>query len=84
MVTAIPMPFRFFGLSFYDLLADVQQMSTTIMRQTLDNMYLQNAARTVVVDGQANLDDLLTSRPGGIIRVKSRQMPLRQCRLPIS
>ena len=26
MVTAIPMPFRFFGLSFYDLLADVQQM----------------------------------------------------------
>jgi hypothetical protein len=71
MVTAIPMPFRFFGLSFYDLLADVQQMSTTIMRQTLDNMYLQNAARTVVVDGQANLDDLLTSRPGGIVRVKS-------------
>ena len=71
MVTAIPMPFRFFGLSFYDLLADVQQMSTTIMRQTLDNMYLQNAARTVVVDGQANLDDLLTSRPGGIVRVKN-------------
>ena len=71
MVTAIPMPFRFFGLSFYDLLADVQQMSTTIMRQTLENMYLQNAARTVVVDGQANLDDLLTSRPGGIVRVKN-------------
>ena len=71
MVTAIPMPFRFFGLSFYDLLADVQQMSTTIMRQTLDNMYLQNAAGTVVVDGQANLDDLLTSRPGGIVRVKN-------------
>ena len=71
MVTAIPMPFRFFGLSFYDLLADVQQVSTTVTRQLLDNMYLQNSARTVVVDGQANLDDLLTSRPGGIIRVKS-------------
>ena len=71
MVTAIPMPFRFFGLSFYDLLADVQQVSTTVTRQLLDNMYLQNAARTVVVDGQANLDDLLTSRPGGIIRVKN-------------
>ncbi len=71
MVCALPMPFRFFGLSFYDLLADVQQMSTTILRQTLDNMYLQNAARTVVVDGQANLDDLLTTRPGGIVRVKN-------------
>jgi len=71
MCVAIPMPFRFFGLSMYDLLADVQNMSTSIMRNTLDNMYFQNNARTVVVDGQANLDDLLTSRAGGIVRVKS-------------
>ena len=71
MCVAIPMPFRFFGLSMYDLLADVQMMSTAIMRQTLDNMYTLGNARTVVVDGQANLDDLLTSRPGGIVRVKS-------------
>ena len=71
MCVAIPMPFRFFGLSMYDLLADVQLMSTSIMRQTLDNMYMQNAGRTIVVDGQANLDDLLTTRPGSIVRVKS-------------
>ena len=71
MCVAIPMPFRFFGLSMYDLLADVQNMSTAIMRNTLDNMYYQNNARTIVVDGQANLDDLLTSRAGGIVRVKS-------------
>ena len=71
MCVAIPMPFRFFGLSMYDLLADVQLMSTSIMRQTLDNMYMQNSARTIVVDGQANLDDLLTTRPGSIVRVKS-------------
>ena len=31
----------------------------------------KNNARTVVVDGQANIDDLLTSRAGGIVRVKS-------------
>lgn len=71
MCVAIPMPFRFFGLSMYDLLADVQNMSTAITRQTLDNMYLQNNARTMVVDGQANLDDILTNRVGGIVRVKS-------------
>jgi hypothetical protein len=71
MVCAIPMPFRFFGLSFYDLLADLQLVKTTILRNTLDNMYFQNNARTIVVDGQANLDDLLTSRAGGIVRVKS-------------
>lgn len=46
-------------------------MSTAITRQTLDNMYLQNNARTMVVDGQANLDDILTNRVGGIVRVKS-------------
>ena len=68
---AIPMPHRFFGLSFYDLLADVQLTHTAILRNTLDNMYFQNNARTIVVDGQANLDDLLTSRAGGIVRVKS-------------
>ena len=71
MCVAIPMPFRFFGLSMYDLLADVQMMSTTIMRNTLDNMYTLGNGRTIVVDGQANLDDLLTARAGGVVRVKS-------------
>ena len=70
-VTAIPMPHRFYGLSIYDLIGDVQEIKTTLLRQTLNNAYLQNNARTVVVDGQANIDDLLTSRAGGIVRVKS-------------
>ena len=65
------MPHRFFGLSLTDLTADLQLIKTTVLRQTLDNMYLQNNARTIVTDGQVNLDDLLTSRPGGIVRVKS-------------
>ena len=71
MVTAIPMPHRFFGLSIYDLIGDVQEIKTTLLRQTLNNAYLQNNARTVVVDGQANIDDILNSRAGGIVRVKS-------------
>lgn len=71
MVTAIPMPHRFFGLSIYDLIGDIQEIKTTLLRQTLNNAYLQNNSRTVVVDGQANIDDLLNSRAGGIIRVKS-------------
>jgi hypothetical protein len=70
-VTAIPMPHRFYGLSIYDLIGDIQEIKTTLLRQTLNNAYLQNNARTVVVDGQANIDDLLTSRAGGIVRVKS-------------
>tara|TARA_Y100000310_G_scaffold342607_1_gene446526 strand:+ start:21 stop:899 length:879 start_codon:yes stop_codon:yes gene_type:complete len=37
----------------------------------MDNMYNQNYGRYAVLEGQANLDDLLTQRPGGVVRVKS-------------
>jgi hypothetical protein len=70
MVTPIPMPHLFFGMSVADLVMDLQLIKSTVLRQTMDNMYLQNNARNVVIDGQVNLDDLITSRPGGIIRVK--------------
>ena len=41
-------------------------------------MYSQNFGRYAVLEGQANLDDLLTQRPGGVVRVKSPNaiMPL--------
>ena len=37
----------------------------------MDNMYNQNFGRYAVIEGQANLDDLLTQRPGGVVRVKA-------------
>jgi hypothetical protein len=40
------------------------------MRQMLDNMYLTNNNRVAVQDGQVSMDDLLTNRPGGIVRTK--------------
>ena len=71
MAVALPMPHRFFGLSQYDLIGDIQQVKTTLLRQILNNAYLQNNSRLVVQDSMANIDDLLVSRPGGIVRVKS-------------
>ena len=50
---------------------DIQLIKSTLMRQTLDNLYLTNNARVGVVDGQVNLDDMLNATPGGIIRVKN-------------
>tara|TARA_R100001082_G_scaffold109732_1_gene87598 strand:- start:3039 stop:5066 length:2028 start_codon:yes stop_codon:yes gene_type:complete len=70
MVTPIPMPHLFFGMSVADLVMDLQLMKSTVLRQTMDNMYLQNNARHLVIDGQVQLDDLITSRPGGIVRTK--------------
>jgi hypothetical protein len=70
-VCPIPMPHKFFGHSLADRVSDIQKIKTTITRQMLDNLYLSNNARMAVVDGQVNLDDMLTVTPGGIVRVKN-------------
>jgi hypothetical protein len=72
-ICPIPIPHKFYGQSLADRTIDLQLIKTTITRQMLDNLYLTNNARVTVVDGQANLDDLLTSTPGGVIRVKNPQ-----------
>ena len=69
-LTPIPMPHRFYGRSVSELVEDVQLIKSTVMRQLLDNMYLTNNNRVAIMDGQVNLDDLLTSRPGGVVRTK--------------
>lgn len=72
-ICPIPMPHKFFGHSLADRTMDLQLIKSTIMRQILDNLYLTNNARVMAVDGQVNLDDLLTVTPGGVVRVKSPQ-----------
>ena len=69
-VTPIPMPHRFYGRSVAELVEDIQLMKSTVMRQLLDNMYLTNNNRVAIMDGMVNMDDLLTTRPGGVVRTK--------------
>ena len=80
-LTPIIVPHRFYGRSVSELVEDIQLIKSTVMRQVLDNMYLTNNNRVAVMDGQVNLDDLLTNRPGGIVRTKSApsqvMMPLQ-------
>ena len=64
------MPHRFYGRSVSELIEDIQIIKSTVMRQMLDNMYLTNNNRIAVQDGQVAIDDLLTNRPGGIVRTK--------------
>jgi len=77
-MTPIKIPHKFYGLSVADLVMPLQEIKSTLMRNLLDNAYNQNFGRYAVLEGQANLDDLLTQRPGGIVRVKSPNavMPL--------
>lgn len=67
---SIPLAHRFFGLSPADLAIEHQKIKTSLLRANLDNIYLQVNGRTFAVEGQVNLDDLLNSRPGGMVRIK--------------
>jgi len=73
-ITPIPMPHKFIGLSIADQVSDLQLIRSTLLRQMLDNMYLVNNGRYEVVEGAVEIDDLLTSRPGGVVRVTAPGM----------
>lgn len=81
-LTPIPMPHCFYGLSIADLVMDLQLIKSTILRQILDNLYLSNNGRHVISD-QVNLDDMMTSRPGGIVRLKSGAVPSQGHVMPL-
>lgn len=66
-IVSNPLPHRHPGLSVADVTSDIQAIKTAILRQGLDNLYLANNARMFASD-KINLDDLLVSRPGGLIR----------------
>ena len=75
IATASPIinPHRWDGESSAEEVSDIQKTHTELMRQTLNSTYLANMPRTkVLTDANwtpyANIDDLLDSRPGGIIR----------------
>jgi len=67
----IPIPHKFFGQSLADRAMDLQLIKSTVTRQMLDNLYLTNNYRVGAVEGQVNMDDLLTSTAGGVIRIKN-------------
>lgn len=69
-LSPILMPHKLAGLSIVDLVKDLQHIKSTLTRQILDSLYLANNPRTWAVDNMVNLDDLLTNRPGGVVRVK--------------
>lgn len=69
-LTPVPMPHKLFGRSVADQTMDIQQIKSAMIRGLLNSIYLQNAPRMGMIDGQVNLDDLLDVRPGGVVRMK--------------
>ena len=65
-----PEPHAFFGTSLVDLVMHDQDAATSMLRGVLDNVALTNNPALQIVDGQANIDDLLNNEIGRIVRVK--------------
>jgi len=64
----IPMPHRHVGLSYADIVLDLERIKTRLLRNALDAQYLSIHGRFAVSD-RVNLDDMLVSRAGGLVRV---------------
>ncbi len=72
-MTPVIMTHRFFGRSIADIVMEIQRIKTALLRAALDNAYLANNPRVEVAEshsGDNTLDDLLISRPGGLVRTK--------------
>lgn len=67
-LTPIIFPHRHVGVSMFDLLKDLQEIKSMMLRGLIDSVYLANNGRTAVNADRVVLEDLLVSRPGGIIR----------------
>ena len=69
-----PEPHTVIGASVADQVMDLQLIKSSIMRNTLDSLAQVIHPRTVVVEGQVNLDDVMNTETGSIIRARAPGM----------
>ncbi|MDQ5881859.1 MAG: hypothetical protein QG616_1691, partial [Pseudomonadota bacterium] len=73
-MTPQPMPHRHIGMSIAETVLDIQDVKTAVKRGGLDNLYLANSPRSLI-SSRVSLDDMLDSRPGGVVRMLDDSMP---------
>jgi hypothetical protein len=66
---AILMPHKYRGISLFDRLKEIQDTKTPIIRSMVNGTALAANPRLGVITGEVNMDDLMTSRTGGIVRM---------------
>lgn len=69
-----PTPHMVIGESISDQIMDLQIIKTNVVRNTLDSLAQVIHPRTVVVEGQVNMDDVMNVETGGIIRARQAGM----------
>lgn len=68
--TPIILSHKYNGLSMADQVMDLQEIKSQLFRNMLDNQYTMIHGRFTAIEGMVNMQDLLSSRPGGVIRTK--------------
>jgi hypothetical protein len=80
--TPVIMPHRHVGRGMAEQVADVQKTKTSILRTALDSLYLSIHGRWAVSDS-VNLDDMLVSRPNGVVRLHDGALPSQGHIMPL-
>src|SRR5690606_27501810 len=76
-----PMQHRRIGQSLFDKVGDIERIRTVLLRQSLDGIYLGNNPSTYVHEqsiGDNTIEDLLTVRPGRLIRWTGNVPPVER------
>ena len=63
----LPMPHRIRGQGMYEVMKQVQDAKTGILRQYMDNLAVMNQSRVGYLRGEVDLDDLLSGRINGAV-----------------
>ncbi len=69
-----PEPHTFFGLCPADVVQDIARIKTAVLRNMLDSLAQSIHPRTVVVEGQVSMSDVLNNETGAIIRASAPGM----------
>lgn len=69
-----PEPHMVVGYSIADQVADLQEIKSAVVRNTLDSLANSIHPRTVIVEGQVNVDDALNTEVGAVIRARQPGM----------
>lgn len=81
--TPILQPFKFHGKCPADETIQTQDVKSTLLRQTLDNIYGINNNR-VYVGPEVNVDDYIDNQIGGLVRVGSADVRMQVREAPIT
>lgn len=71
---ADPEPHMVIGSGMADQLMDLQRIKSNVVRATLDSLAQVIHPRTVVVEGSVNMDDVMNTETGAIIRARAPGM----------